>query len=118
MWRRSTPTSIFEAAFLQHGLTFVSAVEAEGHELQLSLISDGLGSRPLMPQVLQSSSLRKRIKPVTVKGLSPTQNVCIPNTSRDWLRLFVAYAKRSSNNGRHIDEIVACRCGGYRLMDI
>jgi hypothetical protein len=31
----------FEAAQLQRGLPFVSAVEAEGYELQLSLISDG-----------------------------------------------------------------------------
>jgi DNA-binding transcriptional LysR family regulator len=43
--------------------------------LQLSLISDGVGLGLVMPQVFQSSSLRKRIKPVTVKGLSPIQNV-------------------------------------------
>jgi hypothetical protein len=33
----------FEAVQLQRGLPFVSAVEAEGYELQLSLISDGGG---------------------------------------------------------------------------
>jgi DNA-binding transcriptional LysR family regulator len=66
-----------EAAFLQRGLPFACSVEAEGYELQLSLISDGVGFGLVMPQVLQSSALRKRIKPVTVKGLSLMQNVWI-----------------------------------------
>ena len=68
---------LLESAFLQRGLPFVSAVEAEGYELQLSLISDGVGLGLMMPQVFQSSALRKRIKPVTVKGLAPMQNVWI-----------------------------------------
>jgi DNA-binding transcriptional LysR family regulator len=66
-----------EAAFLQRGLPFVSAVEAEGYELHLSLISDGVGLGLVMPQVIRSSALRKRIKPVTVKGLSMKLNVWI-----------------------------------------
>jgi DNA-binding transcriptional LysR family regulator len=66
-----------EAAFLQRGLPFVGSVEAEGYELQLSLISEGVGLGLVMPQVLQSSALRKRIKPVTVKGLSLMQNVWV-----------------------------------------
>ena len=66
-----------EAAFLQCGLPFVSAVEAEGYELHLSLISEGVGLGLVMPQVLHSSVLRKHIKPVTVKGLSLMQNVWI-----------------------------------------
>jgi len=66
---------LLESAFLQRGLPFASALEAEGYELQLSLISDGVGLGLMMPQVFQSSALRKRIKPVTVKGLSPMQNV-------------------------------------------
>jgi DNA-binding transcriptional LysR family regulator len=68
---------LLESAFLERGLPFVSAVEAEGYELQLSLISDGVGLGLVMPQVFRSSALRKRIKPVTVKGLSPMQNVWI-----------------------------------------
>jgi DNA-binding transcriptional LysR family regulator len=66
-----------EAAFLQRGLPFVSAVEAEGYELHLSLVSEGVGLGLVMPQVLHSSVLRKHIKPVTVKGLSLMQNVWI-----------------------------------------
>ena len=66
-----------EAAFLQRGLPFVSVLEAEGYELHLSLISEGVGLGLVMPQVLHSSVLRKHIKPVTVKGLSLMQNVWI-----------------------------------------
>jgi DNA-binding transcriptional LysR family regulator len=66
-----------EVAFLQRGLPFVSVVEAEGYELHLSLISEGVGLGLVMPQVLHSSVLRKHIKPVTVKGLSLMQNVWI-----------------------------------------
>jgi DNA-binding transcriptional LysR family regulator len=68
---------MLESAFLERGLPFVSAVEAEGYELQLSLISDGVGLGLMIPHVFQASALRKRIKPVTVKGLSPMQNVWI-----------------------------------------
>jgi DNA-binding transcriptional LysR family regulator len=68
---------MLESAFRQRGLPFVSAVEAEGFELQLSLISDGVGLGLVMPQVIESSALRKHIKPVTVKGLSPRHNVWI-----------------------------------------
>jgi hypothetical protein len=49
----------FEAALLQRGLPFVSAVEAEGYELRLSLISDGVGLGLVMPQVLRSSVPRR-----------------------------------------------------------
>src|SRR5271163_4100326 len=66
-----------EAAFLQRGLPFVSSVEAEGYELHLSLVSEGVGLGLVMPQVLQSSVLRKHIKPVAVKGISLMQNVWI-----------------------------------------
>jgi DNA-binding transcriptional LysR family regulator len=45
--------------------------------LQLSLVADGVGLGLVMPQVVQSSPLRKRIKPVTVNGLTPMQNVWI-----------------------------------------
>jgi DNA-binding transcriptional LysR family regulator len=68
---------LLEAAFLQRGVPFVSAVEAEGYELQLSLISDGVGLGVMMPPAFQSSALRKHVKPVTVKGLSLMQNIWI-----------------------------------------
>ena len=64
-----------EVAFLQRGLPFVSAVEAEGYELQLSLISEGVGLGLVMPQVFHSSSLRGQLKLVKAKDFSPRQNV-------------------------------------------
>jgi len=64
-----------EVAFLQRGLPFVSAVEAEGYELQLSLISEGVGLGLVMPQVFYSSALRGRIKLVKAKDFSPMQDV-------------------------------------------
>jgi DNA-binding transcriptional LysR family regulator len=57
-----------EAAFLQRGLPFVP-------ELQLSLISDGVGLGLVMPQVFYSSALRGRIKLVKAKDFSPMQNI-------------------------------------------
>jgi DNA-binding transcriptional LysR family regulator len=64
-----------EAAFLQRGLPFVSAVEAGGHELQLSLISEGEGLGLVMPQVFYSSPLRGRMKLVKAKDFSLMQSV-------------------------------------------
>jgi DNA-binding transcriptional LysR family regulator len=64
-----------EVALLQHGLPFVTAVEAEGYELQLSLISEGVGLGLVMPQVFYSSSLRGHMKLVKAKDFSPMQNV-------------------------------------------
>lgn len=66
-----------EAALLQRGLPFVTAVEAEGYELQLSLISEGVGLGLVMPQVLRSSFSRRNIKRVKVKDFSLRQNVWI-----------------------------------------
>jgi DNA-binding transcriptional LysR family regulator len=67
---------LLEASFLQRGLPFVSAVEAEGYVAAfVDLRRVGLGL--VMPQVIQSSALRKQIKLVTVKGLSPMQHVWI-----------------------------------------
>jgi len=64
-----------ETAFLQRGLPFVSAVEAEGYELHLSLVSEGVGLGLVMPQVLHASALRKRVRPVTVNGIPLMQNI-------------------------------------------
>jgi DNA-binding transcriptional LysR family regulator len=64
-----------EVALLQHGLPFVSAVEAEGYELQLSLISEGVGLGLVMPQLFYSSVLRGRMKLIKAKDFSPIQNV-------------------------------------------
>jgi DNA-binding transcriptional LysR family regulator len=64
-----------EVAFLQRGLPFVSAVEAEGYELQLSLISEEVGLGLVMPQVFYSSALRGRMTLIKAKDFSPMQSV-------------------------------------------
>jgi DNA-binding transcriptional LysR family regulator len=64
-----------EVALLQRGLPFVSAVEAEGYELQLSLISEGVGLGLVTPQVFYSSSLRRHMQLVKAKDFSPMLNV-------------------------------------------
>jgi DNA-binding transcriptional LysR family regulator len=64
-----------EVALLQRGLPFVTAFEAEGYELQLSLISEGVGLGLVMPQVFYSSPLRGHMKLVKAKDFSPMQNV-------------------------------------------
>jgi DNA-binding transcriptional LysR family regulator len=85
---------LLEVAFLQRGLPFVSTVEAEGYELQLSLISEGVGLGLVMPQVFHSSVWRRRLKLVKVKDFSPLQNV--------WLL-----------HSRHIGQLApAVRCVG------
>jgi DNA-binding transcriptional LysR family regulator len=66
---------LLEVALLQRGLPFVSAVEAEGYDLQLSLISEGVGLGLMMPQVFYSSSLRRRLKLVKARDFSPMLNV-------------------------------------------
>ena len=86
-----------EVAFLQRGLPFVSAVEAEGYELQLSLISEGVGLGLVMPQVFYSSALRGRMKLVKAKDFSPMQNV--------WLAAFQTH--RSAGSGCPL----CTRCG-------
>jgi DNA-binding transcriptional LysR family regulator len=66
---------LLEVAFLQRGLPFVSAVEAEGYELQFSLVAEGVGLGLAMPQVFYSSPLRKQLKLVDVKDFTPRQNI-------------------------------------------
>jgi DNA-binding transcriptional LysR family regulator len=50
-------------------------VEAEGYELQLSLISEGVGLGLVMPHVFYSSPLHKRLKLIKTKDFSPVQNI-------------------------------------------
>jgi DNA-binding transcriptional LysR family regulator len=66
---------LLETALLQRGLPFVVAVEAEGYELQLSLISQAVGLGLVMPPVLNSSRLRGNVDVVTVEDFSPKLRV-------------------------------------------
>jgi DNA-binding transcriptional LysR family regulator len=60
-----------ETALLQKRLPMTVAVQAEGNDLQLSLVSQGVGLGVVMPKVLESSPFRKQLQVLTVKDVSP-----------------------------------------------
>ncbi len=64
-----------ERTFLRHGLPFESTVEAEGYELQFSLIASGIGLGACMVEALHHSAFRKQIKVLKTKDPLPTQRV-------------------------------------------
>jgi DNA-binding transcriptional LysR family regulator len=64
---------ILEDALLQHGLPLGAVVEAEGYELQFSLIAAGVGLGLAMPGVLRNSAFRKSVRIVKVGDLLPRQ---------------------------------------------
>jgi DNA-binding transcriptional LysR family regulator len=64
---------ILSDAFLKHGLSFDSAVEAEGYELQFSLIAEGVGLGVAMSEVLHNSAFRKSVKILKVRDFLPQQ---------------------------------------------
>jgi DNA-binding transcriptional LysR family regulator len=58
---------LLETALLQRGLPFETAAEAEGYDLQFSLIADGVGSGIAPPDVFHASPRHKNLKIVRVK---------------------------------------------------
>ena len=70
-----------ESALAAHRLPFNVAVEVEGHELQLSLVSQGVGLALVMPQVLRASEFRKNLKLVKVADFVSEQGVWIVHSS-------------------------------------
>ena len=70
-----------ESALAAHRLPFNVAVEVEGHELQLSLVAQGVGLALVMPQVLRASEFRKDLKLVKVADFLSEQGVWIVHPS-------------------------------------
>jgi DNA-binding transcriptional LysR family regulator len=70
-----------ESALAAHRLPFKVAVEVEGHELQLSLVAQGVGLALVMPQVLRASEFRKHLKLVKVADFVSEQGVWIVHPS-------------------------------------
>ena len=70
-----------ESALAAHRLPFKVAVEVEGHELQLSLASQGIGLALVMPQVLRASEFRKQLKVIKVADFVSEQAVWILHAS-------------------------------------
>jgi DNA-binding transcriptional LysR family regulator len=63
-----------EEVLLRQGLPFESAVEAEGHELQFSLIAEGVGLGLTTPGALRASAFRKSIKMLNIKDFQAQES--------------------------------------------
>jgi DNA-binding transcriptional LysR family regulator len=70
-----------ESALAAHRLPFKVAVEVDGYEMQLSLVSQGLGLALVMPQVLRASEYRKQLRVVKVADFLSEQAVWILHAS-------------------------------------
>lgn len=70
-----------ESALAAYRLPLKVVVEVEGHELQLSLVSQGIGLALVMPQVLRASEFRKQLKVVKVADFLSEQAVWIVHAS-------------------------------------
>jgi DNA-binding transcriptional LysR family regulator len=70
-----------ESALLQRRLPFVTALEAEGSDLQFSLIAKDVGLGITLSQVYQASSFRKDLKILKVKDFSPQMKVWLLHSS-------------------------------------
>jgi DNA-binding transcriptional LysR family regulator len=66
---------ILEDALLQQGLPFESTVEAEGNELQLSLVAEGVGLGLAMPGMLHASAFRKSVKTLKIKDFQAQEGI-------------------------------------------
>ncbi len=64
-------------AMLQRGLPLVVAIEAEGNDLQLSLVSQGVGLGLVVSRILRASPFRKSVKVIKVRDFSPKQGVWV-----------------------------------------
>jgi DNA-binding transcriptional LysR family regulator len=67
--------SMLETAFLRQGLPLVIGVEAEGNDLQLSLVAQNVGIAIVMPHVYASSPFRKHLRTIKVKDFALQQSV-------------------------------------------
>lgn len=72
---------VVENALLQRRLPFVTALEAEGSDLQFSLVANDVGLGITLPHVLHSSVFRKALKIVKVKDFSPQQKIWLLHSS-------------------------------------
>jgi DNA-binding transcriptional LysR family regulator len=69
--------SMLETALLHQGLPLAIAVEAEGNDLQLSLVAQNVGFAIVMPHVYDSSPFRKHLRKIKVKDFTPQQSVWV-----------------------------------------
>jgi DNA-binding transcriptional LysR family regulator len=67
--------SMLETALLRQSLPLAIAVEAEGNDLQLSLVAQNVGFAMVMPHVYDSSPFRKHLRVIKVKDFVPQHSV-------------------------------------------
>jgi DNA-binding transcriptional LysR family regulator len=67
--------SMLETALLRQSLPLAIAVEAEGNDLQLSLVAQNVGIAIVMPHVYASSPFRKHLRTIKVKDFVLQQSV-------------------------------------------
>jgi DNA-binding transcriptional LysR family regulator len=67
--------SMLETSLLRQSLPLAIAVEAEGNDLQLSLVAQNVGVALVLPHVYDSSPFRKHLRVIKVKDFVPQQNV-------------------------------------------
>lgn len=67
--------SMLEAALLRQSLPLAIAVEAEGNDLQLSLVAQDVGLAIVMPQVYDSSPFRRHLRTIKVKDFVLQQSI-------------------------------------------
>jgi DNA-binding transcriptional LysR family regulator len=67
--------SMLETALLRQSLPLAIAVEAEGNDLQLSLVAQNVGFAIVMPHIYGSSPFRKHLRVIKVKDFAPHLSV-------------------------------------------
>jgi DNA-binding transcriptional LysR family regulator len=85
-----------ESVLLRRGLPFQIAVEAEGKELQLSLVAQGVGLGIVPSQVFASSVYKKRLCVVRVKDFDPIQDLWLVSSKHIGRRARVVQALKSA----------------------
>lgn len=63
--------TMLEAALLRQKLPFTVATEAEGNDLQFTLVSQDIGLAIVLPRIVSASPLRKQLKTIHVEDFSP-----------------------------------------------
>ena len=66
---------MLETALLRQRLPLAIAVEAEGNDLQLSLVAQNVGFAMVMPHVYASSPFRKHLRIIKLKDFAPQLSV-------------------------------------------
>jgi DNA-binding transcriptional LysR family regulator len=90
-----------ESVLLRRGLPFQIAVEAEGKELQLSLVAQGVGLGIVPSQVFYSSVYRRQLSVLRAKDFEPIQDLWLVSSKHIGRRTKVVQALKSALLSSH-----------------